>query len=125
MDINAKHCLAYLIRFFSLLLSDVPLRLHLSLSLSSILAMPSRHADLAIANLATLRDRDRPSSLQIIDPLCNEEELQCEGTVARSENFHQQRRRRRFRMWVCLIWWMGCGLLNFIIDLVDLGCGFV
>ena len=28
-------------------------------------------------------------------------------------------------MWVCLIWWMGCGLLNFIIDLVDLGCGFV
>ena len=28
-------------------------------------------------------------------------------------------------MWVCLIWWMGCGLFNFIIDLVDLGCGFV
>ena len=28
-------------------------------------------------------------------------------------------------MWVCLIWWMGCGLLNFIIALVDLGCGFV
>ena len=24
-------------------------------------------------------------------------------------------------MWVCLIWWMGCGLLNFIIDLVDVG----
>ena len=31
----------------------------------------------------------------------------------------------RFGMWVCLIWWMGCGLLNFIIDLVDLGCEFV
>ena len=27
-------------------------------------------------------------------------------TVAESENFHQQRRRRRFGMWVCLIWWM-------------------
>ena len=47
------------------------------------------------------------------------------NTVAGSENFHQQRRWRRFGMWVCLIWLMGCGLLNFIIDLVDLGCGFV
>ena len=42
-------------------------------------------------------------------------------------------------MWVCLIWWMGCGLLNFIFDSVDWyvglinlvnvsagdGCGFV
>ena len=46
-------------------------------------------------------------------------------TVAGSENFHQRRRQRRFGMWVCLIWWMGCGLFNFIIDLVDLGCGFV
>ena len=54
MDINAKHCLAYLIRFFSLLLSDVSLRLHLSLSLSGILATPSRHADLTIADLTTL-----------------------------------------------------------------------
>ena len=85
----------------------------------------SRHADLTIADLTTLRDRDRPGSPQIIDPLCNEEELQCEGTVARSVNFHLQGRRMRFRMWVCLIWWMGCSLLNFIIDLVDLGCEFV
>ena len=46
-------------------------------------------------------------------------------TVAGSENFHQRRQQRRFGMWVCLIWWMGCDLFNFIIDLVDLGCGFV
>jgi len=92
-DINAKHCLAYLIHFFSLLLSNVSLCLHLSLSLSSILATPSRHTDLTTpisprwsrhrqslpADLATSRDRDHPGSPLITDPLYDEEELQCEG----------------------------------------------
>ena len=84
----------------------ISLCLHLSLSLSGILATPSRPSDLAIADLATPRDRDRPGSPLIIDPLCDKEELQCKGTVAGSENFHQRQRRRRFGMWVCLIWWM-------------------
>ena len=34
----------------------------------------SRHADLAMP-----RDKDRPGSPLITDPLCDEEELQCEG----------------------------------------------
>ena len=95
-DINAKHCLAYLIRFFSLLLSDASLALSSFTSLAlfvwhschALSLVRSRHADLAIADLVTLRDRDHPGSPLIIDPLCDEEELQCEGTVAGSENFH-------------------------------------
>ena len=58
---------------------SLSLRLHLSLSLSCILATPSRQSDLVIADLATPRDRDRPGSPLITDPLCDEKELQCEG----------------------------------------------
>ena len=64
---------------------SLSLRLHLSLSLSGILAMPSCQsnlaiadlaiADLTIADLATPKDRDRPGSPLIADPLCEEEEL--------------------------------------------------
>ena len=49
--------------------------LHLSLSLSGILAMPSRQSDLTIADLAAPRDRDCPGSPLITDPLCDEKEL--------------------------------------------------
>ena len=61
---------------------------------SPILPLPisphrSHHADLTTPILPSPRDRDRPGSPLIIDPLCDKEELQCEGTVAGSENFHQ------------------------------------
>ena len=112
--ISRSLCLAFSPRLLANLISPLSISPH-----------RSHHADLATPILPSPRDRDRPGSPLIIDPLCDKEELQCEGMVAGSENFHQQRRQRRFGMWVCLIWWMGCGLLNFIIALVDLGCGFV
>ena len=43
---------------------------------------------LAIADLTTPRYSDCPGSPLIIDPLCDKEKLQCEGTVVGSENFH-------------------------------------
>ena len=61
--------------FVSLRLQCVSLRLQpISLSLCLAFSSPSRHAD-----LTTPRDRDRPSSPLITDPLYDEEELQCEG----------------------------------------------
>ena len=73
-DNNAITVCLYLICFFSLQhhfsLSGSPSATHLSLSLS--VAFSPRH-------LTTLRERDHPGSLLITDPLCNEEELQCEG----------------------------------------------
>ena len=60
--------------FFSLLLSDISLRLqHISLSLSLSLSLWNSHRPLAI-----LRDKDRPGSPPITNPLCDEEELRCE-----------------------------------------------
>ena len=78
-DNNAKHCLAYLIRFFSLLHHSSLSVCNPSLSLSvwhshRRLAMPPRHV-----NLTMSRDRDRLGSPLITNPLCDEEELQCEG----------------------------------------------
>lgn len=65
---NAKHCLAYLIRFFSLLH-------HSCLSVCN----PSLSLSVCHVDLTTPRDRDRLGSPLITNPLCDEEELQCEG----------------------------------------------
>ena len=72
-DINAKNILAYLIHFS---LSSYQISLFVcntSLSLSLSLSLWNSHRPLAI-----LRDKDRPGSPPITNPLCDEEELQCE-----------------------------------------------
>ena len=65
-DINTKHCLAYLIRFFSLLLSDASLALSVWHSYHAFSPIRSRHAErqrppkLAIDHWPTLRRRGTP-----------------------------------------------------------------
>ena len=90
METNAIHCSHYLIHFFSLLLSDVS---HVSPSPSfalSVLACLSLYisrslcsSPLAIADLTTpISPRRETETARLAtdhDPLCDEEELQCEG----------------------------------------------
>ncbi|KAF3971792.1 hypothetical protein CMV_004656 [Castanea mollissima] len=60
----------------SLSVCNTSLSPSLSGILIAILPSPSCHADLAIADLTTSRDRDHSGSPLITDPLCDEEELQ-------------------------------------------------
>ena len=123
----------FLFNIFSLLSifnSMFSLSCHCFLSLSTSLALSVLVAPSVLATpispslISPRRETETAQLATDHDSLCDEEELQCEGHGGRKWNFHQWRRRRRFGMWVCLIWWMGCCLLNFIIDSVDLACGF-
>ena len=110
MDINAKHCLAYLIRFFSLLLSNASLALSPSTSLA-LFVWHSRHA------LLPIQSRHRRSHHR----------RSCHAERQRPPRLTTNRwptlRRRGTLVW--RTWWLEVKTSISDDDGGRLGCGFV